>query len=80
MYPHLLFPTSKKNVTTVEETTDATSSSSFTFESKSYYTPYTPAPPPPIVTPPHISTNGYNMPGFQPHSAAPYTSTSTFIK
>ncbi|CAF4593516.1 unnamed protein product, partial [Rotaria sp. Silwood2] len=44
-----------------------------------YYTPYTPAPPPKIVTPPHISTNEYNMPGFQSHLAAPYTSTPTFI-
>ncbi|CAF0836459.1 unnamed protein product [Rotaria sp. Silwood1] len=54
-----------------------------------HYPPYAPAPPihhhplppppPPIVAPPHIPTNGYNMPGFHPHSAAPYTSTSTFI-
>ncbi|CAF3558256.1 unnamed protein product [Rotaria socialis] len=38
-----------------------------------------PPPPPPIVAPPHISTNGYNLPAFHPHTAAPYTSTSTFI-
>ncbi|CAF0839694.1 unnamed protein product [Rotaria sordida] len=38
-----------------------------------------PPPPPQIVAPPHIPTNGYNMPGFHPHPTAPYTSTSTFI-
>ncbi|CAF0940507.1 unnamed protein product [Adineta steineri] len=39
-----------------------------------------PIPPPrPIIPPPHIPTNGYNMPGFHPHTNVPFTSTSTFI-
>lgn len=42
--------------------------------------PHPPHPPPPsIVAPPHIPTNGYNMPPFHPHATVPYTSTSTFI-
>ncbi len=45
-----------------------------------HHHPLPPPPPPrPIVPPPHIPTNGYNMPGFHPHSNAPFTSTSTFI-
>ncbi len=40
-----------------------------------------PPPPPPhqILPNPHIPTNGYNMPGFHPHTNVPFTSTSTFI-
>ncbi len=38
-----------------------------------HYPQYAPAPPH------HIPTNGYNIPNYSPHPAAPFTSTSTFI-
>jgi hypothetical protein len=53
-----------------------------------HYPTYPPAPPVhhpgvlphhPILPNPHIPQNGYPMPGFHPHTNAPFTSTSTFI-